>query len=156
MRQPIKSHHSLSHRAKNGKRVLIIENKPAFLSLLRDTFRAERFTVLTAATGRNGLEIAFREHPDLIILGILMPEMDGLTVLRRLRHDRHKWGRYVPVIILSNPETIADGTKYAYDYLVKAAWTLADLVRKANEKLRLSAVPMIQKTHKSRQLLAGA
>ena len=58
--------------------------------------------------------------------------------LRRLRRDRYKWGKYVPVIILSNisnPEVISEGTKYTEDYLVKADWSLHDLVLKTKEKL---------------------
>lgn len=155
MTQKIKPYRPLSKRSKNSKLILIIGEKLDLVSLLRDTFRAQHLGVLTAATGRKGLEIAFRERPDLIILDTLMPEMDGLTVLRRLRKDRYKWGKYVPVIILSNPETMADGTKYADDYLFKADWTLADLVRKIKEKLRVNSVPMISKTHKSRRLPAG-
>lgn len=120
------------------KKILIIEDEASLLTLLRDTFRAERFAVATAKNGREGLRTAFRERPDLVILDILMPGMSGLAVLKRLRRDRFKWGKYVPVIILSNlsnPETISEGTKYAADYLVKADWSLHDLVLKAKEKL---------------------
>ena len=67
-----------------------------------------------------------------------MPDIDGLKVLQRIRRDRYKWGKYVPVIILSNisnPEVISEGTKYTEDYLVKADWSLHDLVLKTKEKL---------------------
>lgn len=120
------------------KKILIIEDELPLLGLLRDTFRAERFAVCTASTGREGLATAFRERPDLVILDVLMPGMSGLAVLKRLRRDRFKWGKYVPVIILSNlsnPETVSEGTKHGADYLVKADWSLHDLVLKAKEKL---------------------
>lgn len=122
---------------KASKKILIIEDERPLLMLLRDTFRAERFAVSTARNGRDGLTAAFRERPDLVILDILMPGMSGLAVLKRLRRDRFKWGKYVPVIILSNPETVSEGIKYSADYLVKADWSLHNLVQKAKEKLNV-------------------
>ena len=129
--------------ARDERRLLVVEDELPLLALLCDTFAAEGFEVLVAKNGHEGLAVAFSERPDLIILDILMPEMSGLDVLRRLRSDRYKWGRYVPVIILSNlsnHETIAEGLKHANDYLVKADWTLSDLVSKVKEKLERNHV----------------
>jgi DNA-binding response OmpR family regulator len=125
------------------KRILIIEDEAPLVTLLKETFQEEGYAVYTAQSGKEGLSLAYRLHPDLILLDILIPMMDGLALLRRLRNDRYKWGKYVPVIILSNlsnPETIAEGTKHGVeDYLVKAEWTLEDLVRKVKEKLNRAA-----------------
>lgn len=121
------------------KRILIIEDEKPLVSLLKDTFTGEGFTVFTALEVKGGIELAFRERPDLILLDILMPGMNGLDMLHTLRNDRYKWGRYVPVIILSNlsnPDTMAASAKEGVeDYLVKADWSLKDLVRKVKDKL---------------------
>ncbi|RJQ36179.1 response regulator [Candidatus Parcubacteria bacterium] len=128
------------------KRILIVEDEAALLALLADTFGEEHFAVFTAKSGREGLRVAFRERPDLIILDLLMPDMDGLAMLAALRRDRYKWGKYVPVIILSNlsnPETVAAGMRQADDYLIKADWSMADLVRKVKEKLAAGATSRV-------------
>lgn len=95
--------------------------------------------MLEAKNGEEGLEVALREHPDLILLDIIMPVMDGMTMLARLREDL--WGKDAKVIMLTNlsdnekvAETIAHGT---YDYLVKSDWKLEDVVKKVRERLRL-------------------
>lgn len=138
---------------RNGrKRLLIVEDEKPLLSLLKDTFKRERFEVFTALTGKEGLRVALRVRPDLILLDILLPEMNGLSMLRKLRHDRYKWGKYVPVVILSNlsnPKTMAESAAEGVeDYLVKADWSLSDLVQKVKDKLN-ATVPNSRKTSKS-------
>jgi CheY-like chemotaxis protein len=61
------------------------------------------YSVHTAMDGEDGLKKAFQEHPDLILLDIRMPKMDGMTMLNLLRKD--SWGAQVPVIILTNLDT---------------------------------------------------
>jgi len=120
-----------------NKKILIVEDEALMLRSLSDKFREEKFTVLEANDGANGLDSALANHPDIILLDIIMPKMDGLTVLEKLRQD--EWGKEVPVIILTNlsdSDKVAEAMKNrAYDFLVKADWKLEDIVRKVNEKL---------------------
>jgi len=102
------------------------------------TLNAEGFEVLIAHNGEEGLKKALEEKPDLILLDIIMPVMDGLTVLKKLREDER--GKNIPVVALTNlgdiktvSEVLAHG---ASDYLIKSEWKLDDLVRKVKEKAK--------------------
>ncbi len=72
------------------KKILVVEDDVPELNALRDKFTREGFSILTAKNGEEGLAIALREHPDLILLDIIMPVMDGITMLVKLRED--SWG----------------------------------------------------------------
>lgn len=115
-----------------NKTILIVEDEPALLMVLADKFRREGFVVLEAKDGEEALRTALHNHPDLLILDIVMPSMDGLTMLKKLRED--KWGEYVPVLILSNlsdPEQIDEAAHSgAIDFLVKSNWGLDDVITK--------------------------
>lgn len=119
------------------KKILIVEDEVSLLNALCDKLTGEGFTVLKAKNGEEGLEVALREHPDLILLDIVMPVMDGVTMLGLLRKDT--WGKDVEVIILTNlnePEKVAEVLeKEARDYLVKSDWTLQNVVKKIRERL---------------------
>lgn len=112
-----------------GKKVLIIDDETDLAGLIQVELEANQYEVLLASDGEKGLEAAFREKPDLILLDIMMPRMDGYTVLRRLRSDDRT--RTVPVIMLSaRSETNSVFTTQelgATDYLVKP-FEAADLL----------------------------
>lgn len=120
------------------KILLIIEDEINLLNLLRDEFIKEGFDVLTAIDGVSGLNLALTKHPDLILLDLILPKKDGLSVLRELRQD--SWGMDASVIILSNlseAEKISEASeKEVFDYLVKADWKLEDVIKKVKEKLK--------------------
>ena len=122
-----------------NKRILVVEDEPSMLAVIKDKLETEGFTVLTAHDGIEGLEVAMKEHPDLILLDILMPRMDGITALKKLRED--KWGATAQVIVLSNlssDQAVADSIKNGvYDYLIKTDWHLNDLVKIIKKKLKL-------------------
>lgn len=88
------------------KIVLVTEDEPPMLQVLTDALSESGFKTLQAKDGQQGLVIALQEHPDLILLDILMPNMDGLTMLNKLREDT--WGKHVPVIILTNVSSDTD------------------------------------------------
>ncbi len=120
------------------KKILIVEDELDLLGVLSQKFEMEKFEVLEAANGQIGLEQALRNHPDLILLNILMPVMDGMTMLGKLRED--SWGKEVPVILLTNlsdEKKVAEAMKKGvYDYLVKADWNINDVVSKVRSKLK--------------------
>jgi len=84
----------------HSKKILIVEDDFSLNEALQEVLEEEGFFVLSAKNGVVGLKQAFAEHPDLILLDIIMPKMNGMTMLRKLRED--KWGRDVPVIMLTN------------------------------------------------------
>ena len=116
-------------------KVLIVEDEEVLLNALSEKFKREGFEAYEAVNGEVGLETAKKEHPDLILLDLLMPVMDGLAMLKELR-ELDNWGKQVPVIILTNlsPEgniAIDNMAKYepAY-YFLKTDWKIDDLVEK--------------------------
>jgi len=80
--------------------LLIVEDEDHIRDLLQSAFAKESFVVLHAATGEEGLAQALDRHPSAILLDIMLPGMDGLTVLDKLRQD--PWGKEVPVVLLTN------------------------------------------------------
>jgi DNA-binding response OmpR family regulator len=79
--------------------VLVIDDDPVILELLRVNFEIEGFDVICAADGEEGLRRAQAEHPDVVISDIMMPRRDGLQLLSDLKHDPLTEG--LPVILLS-------------------------------------------------------
>lgn len=118
------------------KTVLIIEDDQIILEMYRDKFQVSHYGVITALNGEDGLAAALRHHPDLILLDLAMPKMDGMTVMKKLRED--PWGNLVPVIILTNlnldgrmlEEIIKNKPTYS---LMKANTTPDDVLEKAME-----------------------
>jgi CheY-like chemotaxis protein len=121
----------------NTNKILVVEDEPVLLEVVSDMLKEEQFTVIQAHDGEEGLAMALKEKPDLIILDILMPKMDGLTMLKHLRKD--EWGKNARVIIttsVNEETTIQEAMNHGvYDYLIKAEWSLEDLVRKVKDKL---------------------
>lgn len=121
-------------KTKQKPTILIVEDEPAILSVLHDTLQKNNFSTLLARNGREGLEQALSAHPDLIMLDLLMPVMDGMACLKQIRQD--SWGKQVPVIILTNLS--ADAEDRVEDmveqnpafYLIKSDWKMEDVVKK--------------------------
>ena len=85
------------------KNILIVDDDAALRGMYEGRFTSGGFGVMTAGDGEAGLALALEQHPDLVLLDIDMPKMDGLTVLKKLRLDA--WGTTVPVILLTNLQT---------------------------------------------------
>ena len=121
-----------------NKKVLIVEDEAPLRTAMADILVFEGFTVCQAKNGLEGLEIALEQHPDIILLDLMMPVMDGLTMLGKLRQDQ-AWGKDAGVILLTNindPEKIAQATDAgSYDFLVKSDWSIEDVVKKIKARL---------------------
>ena len=100
-------------------RILVVDDDPKIVNLVRAYLVSEGFTVITAADGLAALEAVRRERPDLIVLDLMLPEVDGLEVTRRLREQ----GSSVPILILSargaTSERVKGLVEGADDYLPK-------------------------------------
>jgi DNA-binding response OmpR family regulator len=126
--------------SKNTKTILIVEDEPPMLSALAKKFKNEKFDVLEGKDGEEGLGLALKKRPDLIMLDIIMPKIDGMSVMKKIR-EGGMWGKDVPIIMLTNlsdPESISEAAKYqVFDFLVKTDWRLDDVVNLVKEKLYL-------------------
>jgi CheY-like chemotaxis protein len=103
------------------KRILICDDDPAILRVLQVNLEVEGYTTLLAHHGEEALEVAARENPDLIILDIMMPRLDGYQTCERLKADEML--KDIPVVFLSakaQQSDIEKGKTYGVaDYLTK-------------------------------------
>lgn len=116
--------------------ILIIEDDKMLSEMYRDKFQVEGFEVNTATDGQKGLETALHNKPDLILLDIALPKMDGIEIMGKLRADL--WGKTAKIIVLTNvniDSKVLDGImSYSPSYcLTKSDTTPEDLIVKAKE-----------------------
>lgn len=126
--------------ADNKMKILLVEDEEMLANMYEVKFKNEGFDLIKALDGSKGLELAKSEKPDFILLDIIMPKMDGFSVLTSLREDPTT--KDIPVILLTNlgqEEDIERGKKLgAVGYLVKANITpseVVDAVKKEMAKL---------------------
>jgi len=114
------------------KRILIVEDEADIREAIAEAIAQAGFVVSTAENGATGIQIAFSEHPDLILLDIIMPIMGGHAFLEKLRND--PWGRNAKVIMLTSMDDVQNianaHTSSIEDYLIKAHSSLDDIVKK--------------------------
>lgn len=117
------------------KTILIIEDEKSLRNAIADILRLKNFLPIEAKNGREGVELALSRHPDLILLDVIMPEMDGMSALRKIRED--SWGKMVPIIILTNLSGTVEQlmSEVVTRYLIKSDWKLHDIVKKIEEIL---------------------
>lgn len=122
------------------KTILLVEDDEQTIRVLAKKLEQENFFVLLAKNGEEGMETCLNNHPDLIILDIIMPKMDGVEMLKRLRQD--KWGKTARVIVLTNlidPEKEVEISKQKVrDLLIKTEWSIDDIIDKIKKELVLS------------------
>ena len=119
------------------KTILVVDDEPSLSSALFDVFSREGYDVILAADGEQGLKSAKDNHPDIILLDIVMPVMDGSAMLDKLRQD--KWGKQAKVIMLTNlsasKEDAVSLSKNVENYIIKSDWKIKDIVDLVNKKL---------------------
>ena len=125
-------------------KILIVEDEETLRNVLADKLKSEDFEVLEASNGEEGLTSAQSNEPDLILLDILMPVMDGFTMTEKLRQSEKESGKqpseYVPIIFLTNlgeEKGLTQSQKHGvYNYLVKSNWKLENVVIRIKEVLK--------------------
>ena len=104
-----------------ARRILLVDDEPDFVEMIQMRLEANGYEVLTAYDGTEGMKTAEAEKPDLILLDVMMPGLDGLQVLRRLRRSEAVGD--TPVIMLTargESKAIMQAQKYGTtDYLIK-------------------------------------
>jgi DNA-binding response OmpR family regulator len=120
------------------KTILVVDDEDFFRNSLIDKLKQTGFSTLGAKDGDEAMSVALKEHPDLILLDVIMPKSDGMTVMRKLRED--SWGVNVPIILLTQLEPddkmlqeIVE-SKPTY-YLVKSKFRFDEVVERVKERL---------------------
>lgn len=118
--------------------ILVVEDEQLLRDMLVQKFQETGFTVYGAKDGQEGYDYAIKHHPHLVLLDIMMPGIDGIEVLRRLRKD--PWGKEVSVILLTNvsdPRLVAESLEEGgLEYLVKTDWDIDEVVAKVRDTVR--------------------
>jgi DNA-binding response OmpR family regulator len=118
-------------------KVLIIEDDSFISDMYRLKLEAEGFVVAVAEDGEKGLEQLGKEKPDLVLLDVVMPKMDGFAVLQSVKGNPQL--QDVPVVLLTNlgqKDSVEKGLKLgALDYIIKAHFTPSEVVEKVREIL---------------------
>ena len=119
------------------RKILIVEDDPFLLQMYVTKMEMAGHDVLQAETGSAGLKAAQDNAPELVLLDILLPELDGFEVLRAMQDDERLKG--TPVILLTNlgqKEDIEKGLELgAVDYLIKAHFTPQEVMEKIDKAL---------------------
>ena len=119
-------------------RILIVEDDNFLREAMNEKLSKEGFNSFVAINGKEGLEMALQKHPDLILLDIMMPVMDGIEMLKKLREDN--WGKNVLVAMLSNSDDeskIKEALEMgAVDYMIKSDILLEDVIKKIMSYLK--------------------
>lgn len=122
---------------KKAKTILIVEDDPDISNLLEKKLNLEGFKTIKAVDGESAIALAENQKPNFVILDILLPKIEGISVLQYL-HDEQKTAK-IPVIVLSNLDSqeSIDQVKAIgnYEYCIKAKTNLDDLVKKIKERL---------------------
>jgi DNA-binding response OmpR family regulator len=120
------------------KKILFIEDESALQKTFGDFLEKEGFELISALDGETGLKLAEKEIPDLILLDLILPKMEGIEVLKKIRESPKT--KDIPVIVLTNVDdfeklekTLELGVKA---YLVKTDFTLEEVLQKIKEELK--------------------
>jgi DNA-binding response OmpR family regulator len=118
-------------------RILIVEDEPALLRGLKDTFAAKGYEVLTAQDGEAGLDLALSKQPDLILLDIMLPRINGYEICRAVRER----GLEMPILMLTakgQEQDIILGLNLGADDYITKPFRLGELLARANAFMRRS------------------
>lgn len=111
----------LRSKKSDAKKILVVDDEPNIVRTVADRLKMRGYDVVTATDGEEGIEMALAEKPDLILLDIVMPKLDGNATLDRLRRLKETQG--IPVFMLTARSQAEDVTRAtsagAVDYVVK-------------------------------------
>lgn len=119
-----------------GRAILVVEDDSFLARVLDERLGQEGYDVTICKNGRQGLDVAKKAEHDLVLLDIILPELDGISVLREIKKDEKLKG--IAVIVLSNlsdPERIREAKELGADYYTKSATELSEIVEKIRERL---------------------
>ncbi len=119
------------------KKILFIEDESALQKTFGEILSQEGYEVISALDGEIGLRLAKEKKPDLVLLDLILPKVNGFDVLKKIKEDEET--KNIPVIVLTNLEEMKDINKVielgATTYLVKASYSLVEVVEKIKKAL---------------------
>ena len=121
------------------KKVLIVEDEKAISDIIMFNLKREGYEVMQALTGTDGLNMALSENPDIVLLDIMLPEMDGFQVLEKIREVSE-----VPVIMVTAREEEMDkvlGLETGADDYVTKPFSMVELIARVNANTRRQVAP---------------
>lgn len=120
-----------------AQKILVVDDEKDLRDALRTGLEASGFEVIEAENGELGFIAAENEKPDLILLDVMMPTLNGHHVLQRLRQTA--WGKNLPVLLLTNaddPKNVAEGISLkSDDYVIKSQTSLKEIVVTIKQQL---------------------
>jgi putative two-component system response regulator len=122
-------------------KVLVADDAPQNLLLIQKILRSPRCQILTASDGKEALEKVIAESPDLVLLDVMMPEIDGFEVCRSIK--QHEQLQLIPVIMitgLQEPEAKIHGLESGADDFINKPFSIAELVARIRSSLRLKSI----------------
>ncbi|MEI7604110.1 MAG: response regulator [bacterium] len=122
----------------DSKKVLIVDDDPGILELYTDVLSSSGFKVDSVSNGQSALEILKNRQHQLILLDIMMPDMDGIQVLKSVRTDENLYGH--PVVVMLTNLALTDNIKEALDsgadaYLIKLSLSNEQLIQQVRNYL---------------------
>lgn len=126
-----------------SKKILVVDDEKTLRDAISDKLKTEGFEVIEATDGETGLDAAKNYKPDLVLLDIVMPNMDGFAMTEKLREYENGEGiapaKQIPIIYLTNLSQekglVESQKKGIFNYLVKSNWKLEDIVKRINSVL---------------------
>lgn len=120
------------------KKILIIDDEEEALYILEKKLRANNYSVYAFTSGKDAIKLAKTDKPDLVLLDIVMPEMDGYTLANTLKQDKAL--RDIPIIFITAKELVPEGIEDrikdvgAFDYIMKPC-TFEDILAKVKKAI---------------------
>ena len=127
-----------------SKKILIVDDEKNIVDILKFNLKKEGFTTIEAYDGEQAVELAFNENPDLILLDVMLPKMDGFTVCRKLRQSLT-----TPIIMLTAKEEEVDkvlGLELGADDYITKPFSQRELMARIKANIRRTAMEEVAAT----------
>lgn len=121
------------------KKIIIVEDDVSMREIVVHKLNANGFAVKEAEDGKQGIDLIIQEKPDIVLLDLMLPEVDGFQVLESIRNNPDPEVAATPIIVLSNlwsnKDILKTKTLKVQAYLVKAYFTTEEILKKVNDIL---------------------
>lgn len=137
-----------------GSTILIVEDEINIVDILSFNLEREGYNTIEAYDGQTGLQLAQEQNPDLILLDLMLPKMDGFEVCRRLRQE----GSAIPILMLTAREEEADkvlGLELGADDYITKPFAIRELLARVNANIRRSHMPVSAAAQPSGRITLG-